>query len=162
MNKAIIRKLANYYSCEDIAIQLDSTIQEIRVQLKEQLPMTEEAWQEVDALFPDSSDVELSLLYNTSLYNIRNRKAVKKQLSKLELKSLGDTHEDIAKVLGKSRSWVTSKLKESKKNSIPNKIKDWDAVLEFRKSNSLQSTAKKFGVSSAAICQYFKRNKVEV
>lgn len=79
----------------------------------------------------------------------------KETLAKYDNTSL--THAEIADDLGVSRTWVTKQVSTKHKASTPNKIKDWNAVLEYLKANTLTATAKHFGVTPSAILHRKKR-----
>ena len=75
-----------------------------------------------------------------------------------ELQKAKGTHEDIALAFGVSRTWVTKVLSKKHKASSPNKIKDWEPILEALKTNSLKHTANMFGITPSAIIHWRKRN----
>lgn len=76
-----------------------------------------------------------------------------------EIRAFNGTNEEAAEFFGVSRSWIHKHVPSGKtKASKPGKVKDWEEVLKYLESNSLTATAKKFGVSPAAINQWKKRN----
>lgn len=119
---------------------------------------------EVQELLDQGKSIkEVSKLSNVSMKEIRSTlpKLAKRQMpSKEQLLAMLDTstHEEIAEELGVSRSWVTKQISVKHKPSTPNKIKDWNAVEEYLKANSLTATANNFGVSPSAIIHRRNRN----
>ncbi len=104
---------------------------------------------------------EAAKLANCTMESIKYLvpKVDKKQMpSKAQLLAIKGTHEEIAEEFGVSRSWVTKQVSTIHKPSTPNKIKDWHAVEEYLKANSLTATAKHFNISPSAICHWRKRN----
>lgn len=197
--KELFTSLYPQYTDEQISIQFNITIAEVRQLLKGPIPLNEAAWQEILAMYYDEPDHALAKIYNTSRHQIKKwTKGVKRiklgeveqqeailnstslvKASKLTgipkcrikeviprkampnidaVKSMSGTHEEIAKALGVSRSWVTKVVSEKHKQSTPNKIKNWDEVLKYLEANSLTATAKHFNVSPSTICHWRKRN----
>lgn len=106
---------------------------------------------------------EVSKLANVTMKNIKESlpKYVKPQMpSKKQMLAMSEhsTHKEIAEQLGVSRSWVTKQISAKHKPSIPYKIKDWNAVLEYLKSNTLTATAKHFNITPSAIIHWRTRN----
>ncbi len=105
---------------------------------------------------------EASALTETPMYKLKQlipkAERIKSMPTKEQLLAMEGTHAEIADHFGVSRSYVTRTISTKHKASAPNKIKDWHAVEEYMKANSLTATAKHFNISPSAICHWRKRN----